>query len=330
MSDQTYPAPRAPLPQAAIQPSTTPHALQASTHDAHRIVIKNASQVERFWKIKSGLQTLTMLSSLIGLSLVAWIVAHAPEEGFYFEYTSIWSVWQSLLTFGISFVWCAVCIVFLLIRKRSLHPGLRVALDLLLWLGFIGTIMLAMFSYDDLTTWGESGTINASWDSFAGHYHYAQNGTWVYQWDSDTDSYSPSSPTYRHVRTCEDHDSSIDPYDYFFATCAEQDVFLNKLWQGKSSDLHLRLAAIAFGFISVICHFVLFIWACVDCHKHNRNKTSHDAEKLAADIVQTMVKNGAVIPSSAQSTHWGQPGYYQMTQGSSHAVPQGQAVREAH
>lgn len=305
------------IPETGTAPATTPSATTfpppqntTTTTQEPQSLNEKLNNADRYWKFKGVFQVVTILSGLIGIGVVSWTVATDPREGFYFDYTSIWAIWPSLLTFALSVIWCAICLAVLVKSKKPVHPGLRVAMDLLFWLGFIATVMLAMFSYMDLSYWGEYGSIDVSWGSYNGDYQMADNGTWVWEYSSS------SSITY--ARSCDN-----SPY-YFFKSCAEQDAFVNKLWQDKPARVSAELTAVVCQFISLIAHLILFIWACVDCHRYRKSRTSQDAEKLAANIVQTMIENGAIIPPPGQARMrpipWGQPGHYQLSSGQSYPM----------
>lgn len=213
---------------------------------------------------------------------------------------------------------------------------MRVAIDLILWLAFIVTALFAIVSFSELTQWGEYGDMSGyGYSSSYGGYELLANGTWVWEQDSDS-TYS---------RGCDRNSTrSSYIYDSAFADCAEQDAYINSLWQQKPHRERVELTGVVCQFISLILHLALFIWACVDCNHHNRGKVSKNAEKLAAEIVQTMITNGAIVPPPGQvhMRPWGQQqmGYYQLPpqQGQAYAMatmhpqgmPMGQPMPQAH
>jgi hypothetical protein len=227
-------------------------------------------------------------------------------------------VWPCLITFSVSIVWCLACILTLVLRKKGVHPGLRVTIELFLWLGFVVTALFAVAAVLDLSLWGADGELYG-YSSRAGDYRLASNGTWV--WDSS--SSSSSSTTY--ARDC----NGTGGYSYYggyssystpiFSSCAEQDTYINKLWQEKPHRYSVELTGVVCQFFGLVIHLALFVWACVDCHRYRRGKVSKDAEKMAANIVQTMIHNGAVVPPPGRAhvmpgPQWGTQGmgYYQL------------------
>lgn len=281
--------------------SVYPAAAQTPATEEPQTINMLLNNADRYWKFKSALQTILIIVGLIGIGTLGWAMATISSLGFFFSFDTTWGLWPALLTFSCSVIWCAVCIVVFQFRKRPVHPGLRVAIDLLLWLAFICTAMFALFVYSDLANWGDFGDIDYGISSSYGDYRLLSNNTWVWQQDSDYPSY---------IRNCDRNSttrSSSSYYNNMFTDCAQQDAFINSLWSQKSHRQSVELTGVVCQFLSLILHFALFIWACVDCHHHNRSKVSKDAEKLAANIVQTMITNGAIIPPPGQAhmRQWG-------------------------
>jgi hypothetical protein len=212
-----------------------------------------------------------------------------------------YAVWPGLITWSVSIAWVALCIIIFLVRKRPVHPGVRVTMDLLLWLSFIITAMLAIFALRDVLDYGLYGgpdSWNYDYSGSDGDYVLASNGTWV--WEQDT--------TYiNSPRDCTGYTQ--------FQNCEEQDAYVNKMWSEKGHRSNVTLTGVVCQFFGLILHFALFVWACVDTHRYNRSKVSKDAEKMAANIVQTMITSGAIVPPPGQAQMKPQPGqvmYYQM------------------
>ncbi|KAF1918569.1 hypothetical protein BDU57DRAFT_515428 [Ampelomyces quisqualis] len=327
MSDQNTPAQPVPVatPQSNFSRPTTanhnapvpnPTTPLAATTDEPRNLNSKLNTADRYWKFKGALQTVAILTGLIGLGTIGWCVSTTPmNDELTYGYNEYWTLWPSLITFSVSILWCAACILGLVVRTRPLHPGLRVATDLLLWLSFLVTALFAMVSLVEIRQWGQGGTLQSYGfaSSSYGDYELAANGTWV--WEQRRDSSSSTSTSY--TRSCDAPASSL--YDGF-ASCAEQDAHVNKLWQEKPRRQSVELTGVVCQFFGLVLHFALFAWACVDCHRYNRSKVSKDAEKIAATIVQTMITNGAIIPPPGQAqtgpvAPWGhQMGYYQLPQ----------------
>lgn len=274
---------------------------------------------DRYWKFKTALQIVTIIVGIIGIGAVAWCVHTAPVNEYFFYSYELASTWPCLITFAISVIWCLTCILVLVAKKRPVHPGLRVAIDLLLWLAFIVTGMFAIVVLQYIMDWGTYG--NFGFSSSYGHYELQSNGTWVWETSS---SYASSS------REC-DRSST---YSYYgFSKCAEQDAYINDSWHKKPHRVSVVLVGVVCNFIVLALHFVLFVWACVDEHHRRRSRVSQDAEKLAASIVQTMIQNGAIIPPPGQAhmkpIPYGQPGNYHLRPGQMYpmAYPQGYVMQ---
>jgi len=361
MSDQIQPAPQAqhaiatPTPAAATQASSSPTTANAvpqattatpltttpvapTTEEEPLTLNKKLNNVDRYWKFKGVLQVLAIILALIGIGTIGWCVSTTPmNDSLTYGYDEYWTLWPSLVTFTVSIIWCFACLVGLVVRKRPLHPGLRVAMDLLLWLAFLATALLALVSLTELMQWGEYGNLDGSgyggYSSSYGDYELQANGTWV--WEDSRDSGSTS-----YTRAC-NRTSSYSYGGYGFKDCAEQDAYVNMLWQAKPHRESVELTGVVCQFAGLVIHFILFVWACVDCHRYNRTKVSKDAEKIAANIVQTMISNGAIIPPPGQahmrpSAPWPQPQmvYYQLPpQGQMYPMaamrsPQGQPMQQ--
>ena len=297
--DTTDSAPGAPTIASTTAPTaapTTAPALQASTTEERLSYNDKLNASDRYWKFKFGLQTILVITGLVGIGCFAWILTSRPLDGSYYSYDSYWSIWPSLITWTVSIIWVLICILVFLLRKRPVHPGLRVSIDLILWLSFIITAMFALFALRSTLDWGEYGgpdgwMYDYSYSSNGGgDYVLASNNTWV--WEQD-DSYI-SSP-----RDCTSTHSLYSERN--FATCEEQDAYINKIWAEKPHRANVELTAVVCQFFGLVLHFTLFVWACVDTHRHRRGKVGKDAEKLAAGIVQKMIENGAIVPPPGQA-----------------------------
>lgn len=316
-TDAVHPSATTIPPPAAN--TTAPATEQPSTFNAR------LNDADRYWKFKGVLQLVLIITGFIGIGTIGWTISTSPNYGFTYGYESFWGLWPMLVTFTISIVWCLACILVLVFRKKPAHPGLRVAMDLLLWLGFIVTILFAMVALLELRSWGEYGDLGFGYSSSYGDYELADNGTWVWERDSDYVT---------RARDCDRNSTSSSSSRYYyemppFANCAEQDAYINDLWKQKPFRYSVELTGVVCQYFGLVLHLALFIWACIDCHRYNRSKVSKDAEKIAAGIVQTMITNGAVMPPPGQAymrpaAPWGQPGvgYYQLPpQGQQQAYP---------
>ncbi|KAL1601212.1 hypothetical protein SLS59_005364 [Nothophoma quercina] len=306
---------------ASLPTSTPVNATQPTSADLESPTYnEQLNAVDRYWKFKMALAIALILSGIIGIGCIAWAVSTANTllSDYSYGYDSTWSLPWGLITFSISIVWCFLCILFFVIRKRPVHPGVRVTMDLLLWLGFLVTALFTLVALMDLLQWGEYGDLglSGSWySSRYGDYVLQPNNTWVWEQDSD------SSVTYE--RTCNSSSSSSSSYYYYntppFHNCAEMDAYVNALWHAKPERARVELTGTVCQFLGLVLHFALFVWACIDTHRHRRTKVSKDAEMLAAGIVEKMVQNGTVIPSNRQSNMRAPPGW----QGAYQNLPSG-------
>jgi hypothetical protein len=314
----THTAPTTGVTSSTLPPTTAQHA----TAEDHQTLNEKLNNSDRYWKFKTGLHILTIIFGLIGIGTIGWCVSTMGDGyssyGDYmgYGYDQYWTLWPTLVTFAVSIIWSFICIAVFVLRKRAVHPGLRVAMELLLWLGFIVTALFAVVALLEIFSWGVDG--NLGYSSSYGNYVLANNGTWV--WEQD-DRDSGSSSTYygssSYQRPCNRTTTASSSYYTGFRNCADQDAYVNKMWQEKPHRQSVELTGVVMQFFGLLLHFALFVWACVDCNRYNRTKTSKDAEKIAAGIVQTMITNGAVVPPPGQAhmrPAWAQPqmGYYQL------------------
>ena len=298
--DATNPAPGAPTIAPTTAPTTAPTlttpAPQATTTEERFSYNDQLNAADRYWKFKFGLQAILVITGLIGIGCFTWIITTRPLAGSYSSYDSYWSVWPSLLTWTVSIIWVFTCILVFLLRKRPVHPGLRVSIDLILWLSFIVTAMFALLALRSTLDWGEYGGPDewtydySSSSNGGGDYVLAPNNTWVWEQDNS------------YVSSPRDCNSTYSLYsERHFTNCAEQDAYINKLWAEKPHRVNVELTAVVCQFFGLVLHFALFVWACVDTHHHRRGKVGKDAEKLAAGIVQKMIANGAIVPPPGQT-----------------------------
>jgi hypothetical protein len=249
------------------------------------------------WKWKIALRAVTIIVGLIGIGCAAWITAHFSDSSlggyssyYYYYFDDAWTLPWTLITFTLSVVWSAACVIVFFARRSNapMHPGAQVGCDLILWLGFIVTATFALVGTLSVYGWGSDGSLGYS--SSSGEYTQASNGTWVWT----TSSSSSSSYYGSSSRGCESG-------SYSFSSCAQQDAYVNALWDAKTQRYNLDLTATVCQFLALLLHFILFVWACVDTHRKNSRGVTKDAEKLAADIVMNMVKAGAIIPAPGQA-----------------------------
>jgi hypothetical protein len=328
----------APVPSAATPASgaAVPPTPGAATTEEHTSLNSRLNAADRYWKFKGGLQAVAVITGLIGIGTLGWCVSTWPKSDYAYGYDGLLTVWPCLITFAVSIVWCLASVLALVARKKPVHPGLRVTVELFMWLGFLVTALFAIAALLDLLSWGSGGDLGYYYSRY-GNYELAANGTWV--WDDS----SSSSTTTSYTRDC-NGTSRYDSYSApVFKSCAEQDAYINNLWQEKPHRTSVELTGVVCQFFGLVIHFALFVWACVDCHRYRRSRVGKDAEKMAAEIVQTMITNGAVMPPPGQAhvrpgPQWGTQGmgYYQLPpQGHpaypmANVYPQGYQVPQQH
>ncbi|KAF2643778.1 hypothetical protein P280DRAFT_466508 [Massarina eburnea CBS 473.64] len=288
-------------PAAAPANATVGHASTASTlapTPAPPTFFEKLDAGDAKWTWKIGMRIVLIIIGLIGLGCAAWTVASFSSANMYYGYEydmeDGWSVPWTLITFTLSIIWSAVCILVFCLRTSHgpVHPGAQVGVDLVLWLGYIVTGLFAVVAVISVKDFGSDGIIGRY--SSDGPWTYAQgNNTWVYD-SGYSSSYTSSSRT----RSC---DSSSQYSTSQYSSCADLDNYINHLWATKSARFNAELCATVCQFIALLLHLVLFIWACVDTNRRNSTKVTKDAEKLAAEIIQNMIKNGAVIPPPGQA-----------------------------
>jgi hypothetical protein len=242
MADEIHQAPRAPQPtvapapmsptaanfsrpttsNAAAQnatptvPSTTPlvqtnTTAQPTAAEESQTLNERLNTGDRYWKFKTALQTIAIIIGLIGIGTLGWCFSNTPSYGFSYGYDSTWSLWPSFITFSCSIIWCFACIGIFVFRKRPVHPGLRVAIDLLLWLGFIATALLALVSFFELSQWADYGDMGNSFgqSSRYGDYELAPNGTCA-----------PASPTpHAAITTTARHSTTAQTKTHTSTSC---------------------------------------------------------------------------------------------------------------
>lgn len=290
-------------------PNTTPTpAIQATTPTEEPLSFNDKLNAgDRYWKFRFGLIAILIITGLVGIGCFAWLMTTpgALDEGYDLE--SFIGLWPSFVSWSISILWCIFCVAVFLMRKRTVHPGARVAVELLLWLAFLTTALFALFSLQSQMDYGLYGGPDRwmyDYSSSSGDYVLASNNTWV--WETDNS----------YISTPRDCTGSHGPfYNMNFTNCAEQDAYVNKAWSEKPHRTSVNLTGVVCQFFGLTLHFALFVWACVDTNRYNRRKISKDAEMLAAGIVQKMIGNGAIVPPPGQA--YMQPGtgqamYYQV------------------
>lgn len=294
-----------------------------------------------FWKL--GLRTIIVVLDIIAIGAAGWTLSHGlrydsnPYLG-YFSGPTV-SPWVLLVT-GLSFIFCLVCILVLLLRRppKPAHPGIAVAFDLILWMAFIVTAIFttaAIFSLAAFSNDHSSTLSDPSYPSdYSGEYYRAPNGTWVYNItyvspyaNTGSDTYntytSSNGSTYFWNSTSGDYQLNTtrpstsgvhrDCSSANFDSCAEQDAYVNELWRSRKQRYATETLAGAAQWLNVLLHFVLFVWACVDTHRYNRHLKQTKVNAVADRVIQDMQARGLITvhgaaegqPLMAENSHSG-------------------------
>ncbi|OAA66984.1 hypothetical protein SPI_01560 [Niveomyces insectorum RCEF 264] len=153
------------------------------------------SASDKGWQWKQGLRIILCITDLIGIGVVAGSM-HDPFTYSDTNYadTNSFVLPFCLITFGLSFIWCLTVILVQAFRRppRPVHPGVAVGLDLVLWLAFIVTLLVAIVAVIDVANFGsDPNNLGNPFYSYSGNddgsYSLAPNGTWVYQESSPYD-----------------------------------------------------------------------------------------------------------------------------------------------
>jgi hypothetical protein len=299
-------APLAPVADNAIP---TPAADSASSSP----FITSLNAAEQHWPWKLSLRSILLIILIIGIGSTAYATANAGNtfgsgfEGYDYFFDSYYIPW-GLIPLTVSFIWCAIAILVLLLRKRPVHPGAAVGIDLVLWLAFIFSALFATASIYSVSTFGKGGEISdpSGWMSgsygskdYDGSYVYVpSNNSWVYNitWveggDSSNYVYNSTSGEYVSVDTPLDTSNVTRDCTPAFASCADQDNFINELWHDKGRREGVLITSALMQYLAVLLHFTLFVWACVDTNRRRRQKGLGQAQLIAEKIIEDMQKKG--------------------------------------
>ena len=155
---------------------------RAALHDA-----------ERFWAWKLALRAITIVAALVAVGCVAWTVSQNYDNG------DFWLLPWDLIPLGVSVIWNLSNIIVLFVRKRPVHPGANVGLDLVLWLTFGVTSSFLLFAAIDQLSWTYSDLVfdqyneptymqfpNGTYGYELGHFATVPNGSEIFVPDNST------------------------------------------------------------------------------------------------------------------------------------------------
>ncbi|EOD46581.1 hypothetical protein GTA08_BOTSDO11733 [Neofusicoccum parvum] len=236
---------------------------------------------EHLWPWKFGLRWVTILCAIVGLStLIAASVEGAEEEQYHYIDDGSWVGLLAIPLF-ISLIFNVICVCVLFFTRRPVHPGVAVGLDLFLWMSFVVTGTFAMFAWSYIGWDTYSSSSNAS-NNIAEQ--YCGGSDYTYYYSNDTCVYTPSD--------CPGYDS-----------CEERDAYNNAMHRKG-----LVFAGVVMSYACVLLHFILFVWACVDTARRNKNKGTEQARIVAERIVQEMLATGQLVRPAPAMTRGDAPG----------------------
>ncbi|MCJ1382659.1 hypothetical protein MMC17_005772 [Xylographa soralifera] len=233
---------------------------------------------ERYWAWKFALRVIAIIFALVAVGTLAW--ASTPRNMSFNEYFYL-TPWE-FFPLGISIIWNVANNITLFVRKRPVHPGANVGMDLVLWLGLIVTSSLAIVSatqelqwlpddydYDMTNSLNYIQLPNGTYGYVDGHYTEAPNGTEYFVTGNSSDPVACSA----------------------YESCAQEYRI-----GSRHHKLGIVLAVgVAFSFAVMLLHFALFVWACVDTHKRRSGNLDKRAQRLAQNIIAEMTERG-VLP----------------------------------
>lgn len=285
-----------------------------------------AGEQHVFWKL--GFRVVICVLDIIAIGTSAWILTNAlgfranPYMG-YFSGPTV-SPWV-LIVCSVSFIFCLVMILVLLLRKppKPAHPGIAVGCDLVLWLAFIVTALFTTASVIYLSSFGNDADYlsdpSYSSSDYSGNYYLAPNNTWVYNITSVYSSSSTSSSDYggyfynytRHdwqMNNTRPSTSSVQrDCSPDFDSCAGQDAYINALWHSKNQRVATEGVTTAVQWLNVLLHFILFVWACVDTHRKNREAKQGRVNAVADRVLTDLQARGLITVNAAAEARAGRP-----------------------
>lgn len=287
-----------------------------------------AGEQHVFWKL--GFRVAIIILDIIAIGTAAYILTQAlsfranPYTGFF---SGPEVAPGTLIVAPISLIFCLVCILVLLLRRppRPAHPGIAVGCDLVLWLAFLVTALFTTAAIFATASFGNDRTYLEDPSDYngeySGNYYLAPNNTWVYNitsvyadsdsgygygygssyggyfWNATRDAYQKNTTRPTVHRDC----------SQYFASCVQQDAYVNELWHSKSTRLGTEIAAAAAQWLTLLFHFVLFVWACVDTHRWNRAGRRRKEGEVAERVIRDMQARGLITVHGSAQVPEGQP-----------------------
>ncbi|TLD03988.1 hypothetical protein PgNI_11425 [Pyricularia grisea] len=264
---------------------------------------------DRHWAWKVALRSLQCIVCLAGIGCCAWILAGAIHlEGYGFYGTDFSSdkymTKIAIPMFIFSILWGLTDLLVRLCRKppRPAHPAVILSIDLCFWLLFIIPILACIIAYSEIDYLGNSGydgpyipdPSDTSYNGYRGQYYLNQTtDTWIYNVtyvDRPDREYNYTSNTWYYPEQ-KDPSTITRVCSSLYSSCSEQDAAVNALWKQKPTRLAIIIAVAAMLGLAALCHFQLFVWACVDTHTWRVNKKQ---EALTRSI-EGMLATGQLV-----------------------------------
>lgn len=249
-----------------------------------------AGDEHALWKL--GIRACILAFDIIGIGCTAWLLSSllgpSGVGSIYYD-TGAYIIW-GLIPLGLSLIWCTIVLLAQILRKAKepVHPGIPVGLDLVLWLAFVITALFAIgaaitegyYTPEDIV-YDSSYTYSDGW---YGKWQLTNNDTWVFEYKCDTSYGYACRPSTKPTRHCGPQ----------FASCAQEDVFVNKLWHERTTREGTEYALAVVQWLNVLLHFTLFVWACVDTHRLNRRAREDKTQDVAERILKDMQEKGLI------------------------------------
>ncbi|MCJ1473467.1 hypothetical protein MMC13_002118 [Lambiella insularis] len=218
---------------------------------------------ERHWAIKFTLRLITIGLALIAIGISAYTLSPAFQNAQDNFLDSGGLLWLALIPLCMSVLWNIANVVVRLCRARPVHPGANVALDLLTLIAFCILGATAIVGAISHIVYSANGI---SQDLSNGKWVYAPNGTAI--WGPNDLSLLTDCPGY--------------------ASCLQYQV-AQMAGQFTINNLGVyQIVAVAFMYMLIFLHLILFIWACVDTHQRRkglvpgRSGKTRDPEQVQA------------------------------------------------
>ncbi|MCJ1387276.1 hypothetical protein MMC18_000116 [Xylographa bjoerkii] len=233
---------------------------------------------ERYWAWKLALRVIAIVFALVSVGCLAW--ASSPVNEFFSE--NFYLIPWEFIPLGASIIWNFANVVVLFVRKRPMHPGANVGMDLVLWLGLIVTSLFAIIAAIQEVQWTADNYDSVEVNSL--NYIQLPNGTYGYVDGHYTEA--PNGTEYFVTGNSSDP-VACGGYD----SCAQQFQIMNE----HHTLGIVEAVGVAFSFAVLLLHFALFVWACIDTHQRRSGKLDKRAHRIAQNIIAEMTERG-VLP----------------------------------